>query len=124
MICKSNRLSENEVKKVLQKWKPFFSYGMVLNSIPNRLSHNRFAIVVWSKSVKTNVTRNFFRRIFYDATKDIVNKMPISWKNIDLVFVVKKQTKLDKKDKKTILSFMSDLSFILNKTFDKVKIKR
>jgi hypothetical protein len=46
VISKKNRLTEREVKKVLGKSKPFFSYGIVLNYIPNKLTHNRFAIVI------------------------------------------------------------------------------
>lgn len=111
VIQKINRLSESEVKKVLTRWKPFFSYWIVLNYSKNNLKYNRFAIVIWAKSINTNVSRNFFRRQFYN----------ISWqnlvfdKNYDLVFVVKKQTKLDKNDEKSINSFIKDIKFLLNK---------
>ena len=37
MIKKVYRLKEKEVKKVLQKGKPFFSYNIVSNTIPNTL---------------------------------------------------------------------------------------
>ena len=118
MISKKNRLSEREVKKVLGKWKPFFSYWIVLNYLKNNLNINRYAIVIWWKSVKTNVSRNFFRRKYYDLvskyslekTKNLeVNK----W--IDYVLVVKKQTKLDKNDLMNIESFKKDVKFLLNK---------
>jgi len=46
MIKKIYRLKEKEVKKVLGKTKPFFSYSIVLNSKPNREVFNRFAIVI------------------------------------------------------------------------------
>jgi hypothetical protein len=46
MIKKIYRLKEREVKKVLGKTKPFFSYGIVLNMKPNREGFNRFAIVI------------------------------------------------------------------------------
>lgn len=111
VIQKINRLSESEVKKVLTRWKPFFSFWIVLNYCKNNFNHNRFAIVIWAKSVNTNVSRNFFRRQFYN----------ISWENLifsagyDLVFVVKKQTKLDKNDEKSINSFIKDIKFLLNK---------
>jgi hypothetical protein len=36
-------------------------------------------------------------------------------KNYDFVFLVKKQTKLDKNDKKAILDFEKDLSFLESK---------
>ena len=111
MISKKNRLSEREVRKVLTRWKPFFSYWIVLNYMKNNSEKNRFAIVIWWKSVKTNVERVFFRRTYYDIVSDKL----ISNKWIDYVFVVKKQTKLDKKNKDSILNFKKDIKFLLNK---------
>jgi len=111
VISKKNRLSEREVRKVLTRWKPFFSYGIVLNYMKNNYGKNRFAIVIWWKSVNTNVERVFFRRTYYDIVSDKL----ISNKWIDYVFVVKKQTKLDKKNKDSILSFKKDIKFLLNK---------
>ena len=111
MISKKNRLSEREVKKVLTRWKPFFSYGIVLNYLKNNLTKNRYAIVIWWKSVKTNVARVFFRRKFYDLVSDRLETD--RW--YDFVFVVKKQTKLDKNDEKSILNFKKDIKFLLNK---------
>lgn len=111
MISKENRLSEREVKKVLTRWKPFFSYWLVLNYLKNNLNKNRFAIVIWWKSVKTNVERNYFRRRFYDLVSVCLDNQ--KW--IDYVFVVKKQTKLDKKDEKILKSFKQDINFLLNK---------
>ena len=66
MLKKKFRLREREVKRVLQKWEPFFSYDVVLNTKRNNFNYNRFAIVISSKSVYSNVERNFFRRRFYD----------------------------------------------------------
>ncbi len=117
MISKKNRLKEKETKKVLQKWKPFFSYWIVLNHLKSKQKFNRFAIVIGWKSVTNNVTRNFFRRRFYDLIKNkwvIDNK---SDKKHDFVFVVKKKTKLDKNDKNTIISFEKDLGFLIGKIF-------
>jgi len=111
MISKKNRLTEREVKKVLTRWKPFFSYGIVLNYMKNNLEKNRFSIVIWWKSVKTNVSRVFFRRMYYCIVKD--NLETKKW--IDFVFVVKKQTKLDYKDEKSIKTFKKDIKFLLNK---------
>ncbi len=111
MISKKNRLSEREVKKVLTRWKPFFSYWIVLNHLRNNLEKNRFGIVIWWKSVKINVDRVFFRRRFYDIASDKLE----SKRGIDFVFVVKKQTKLDKNDEKCILNFKKDIKFLLNK---------
>jgi len=100
------------VKKVLQKWKPFFSYNIVLNSLPNKRSHHRFAIVIGSKSVRTNVERNFFRRSFYDLVSDHCGKKE-NW--TDFVFVVKKKTKLDKRIDTSISSFEKDIHFLMKK---------
>ncbi|MFK7780279.1 MAG: ribonuclease P protein component [Candidatus Gracilibacteria bacterium] len=111
MIFKKNRLSEREVKKVLTRGKPFFSYGIVLNYLKNPLERNRFAVVIGGKSVNTNVSRNFFRRKFYDLVQERLEGN----KGLDFVFVVKKQTKLDKDDEKSINSFRKDIKFLLNK---------
>ena len=111
MISKNNRLSEREVKKVLTRWKPFFSYGIVLNYLKNNSKKNRYAIVIGGKSVNTNVSRVYFRRRFYNLVYDRLE----TDKWYDFVFVVKKQTKLDKNDEKSILNFEKDIKFLLNK---------
>lgn len=111
MISKKYRLTEREVKRVLHKWKPFFSYRVVLNRYKNKLNYNRFAVVIWAKSVHTNVERNLFRRNFYD----FVSWSEINQKWYDFVFVVKKQTKFDKTKLESILSFEKDLKFLLSK---------
>jgi len=122
MIKKIYRLKEREVKKVLKYKKPFFSYWIVLNILENKLDHNRFAIIIWSKSVKSGVERNFFRRRFYDfiMNNNLINKN-IFWDNkfYDLVFVVKKQTKLDKKQQRSINSFINDLNFLIKNKWKK-----
>ena len=107
-------MKEKEVKKVLQRWKPFFSYGVVLNFVKNRCETNRFAIVIWWKSVKTNVERNFFRRRFYDIMADYINKWETKY---DFVFVVKKQTKLLKNDLKAVNTYYKDINFLLKKIY-------
>lgn len=111
MLKKIYRLSEKEVKKVLKYAKPFFSYWIVANKIENNLLYNRFAIIIPRKSIPNNVSRNFFRRFFYDLVKIHVNTQ--KWK--DIVFVVKKQIKLDKKDSLSINIFEKDIKFLLNK---------
>ncbi len=111
MISKKYRLTEKQTKKVLQKWKPFFSYWIVLNFSKNKLNYNRFAVVIWWKSVKSNVERNFFRRFFYNKISQ--TEFLSVW--YDYVFVVKKQTKLDKNDKKSIFSLENDINFLINK---------
>lgn len=113
MIKKIYRLNENAVKKVLKLWKPFFSYGLVVNFIKNNLPYNRFAIIIWWKSVKNAVTRNIFRRLFYKLVSSYILKNWNIWK--DMVFVIKKQTKLDKNDLWIIKNFEKDINFLLNK---------
>lgn len=111
MIKKIFRLNENEVKKVLKYSKPFFSYWMVANSVQNKFSYNRFAIILSSKTVNHNVTRNFFRRKMFDMASEYLS----SHHGKDIVFVVKKQTKLDKKDFGSITTFEKEVSFLLKK---------
>lgn len=114
MIKKVYRLNETEVKKVLKYWKPFFSYGVVSNFIPNNLDYNRFAIIIWWKTVINSISRNYFRRWFYNLTsKNIFRIDKNIWK--DIVFVVKKQIKLDKKDFESIKLFEKDVNFLLYK---------
>ncbi len=114
MIKKIHRLQQWEVKKVLKYWKPFFSYGIVSNFISNNLNYNRFAIVIGWKTVINSVSRNYFRRIFFDLVGIYIFKIE---KNIgkDFVFVIKKQMKLDKKDFESIKTFKKDTSFLLKK---------
>lgn len=111
MIKKKFRLKEKDVKRVLQKWEPFFSYGIVLNKQKNKLNYNRFAIVISSKSVVSNVERNFFRRRFYDLVSE--SKISSIW--LDFVFVVKNKVKLWKKIDWSFTLFRKDLKFLINK---------
>ncbi len=118
MITKGFRLKEREVKKVLQRGKPFFSYGIVLNYTKNKLWYNRFAIVIWSKSVITNVSRTFFRRRFYDYASECIKQYnDEQW--YDLVFVVKKQTKLLKNNDESMKSYKKDINFLYTKIIKK-----
>lgn len=114
MIKKIYRLKEREVKKVLKRGKPFFSYQIVLNSIKNNFEYNRFAIVLWSKGVENNVERNFFRRRFYDYVYSYISlKKEWNWK--DFVFVIKKNIKLNMKSQESLYNFKKDINFLLNK---------
>lgn len=115
MIKKHYRLKEREVKKVLSRWKPFFSYDIVLNSMKNRVEYNRFAIVIGGKSVHTNVERNFFRRLFYRLMQDNIFQQSFSQNFHDCVFVVKKQTKLERKNTKSIDDFRKNISYLFRK---------
>lgn len=112
MIAKKYRLTERQVKKVLQKWKPFFTQGFVCNLVYNKFDYNRYAIVIWWKSVQNAVSRNFFRRLFYG----IVDEKLLEWVRwYDIVLLVKKQTKLDRIDEKNVANFQKDIHFLLHK---------
>lgn len=109
MIAKKYRLAEREVKKVLAKWKPFFSYSIVFNIIPNRLGYNRYAIVIGGKSVPNNVVRNIYRRLFYDTVKKYGDTS-----YGDVVCVVKKKTKLENTSE-TIQKFHWEMTYLFDK---------
>ena len=111
MIQKKYRLKEKEVKKALQRGKPFFSYGIVKNSLKNKLGYNRFAIVISGKSVKNAVERNYFRRLFYSLVSEYLQKG-----SFDIVFVVKVKTKLSVYEKKVLDNFKKDILFLLKKS--------
>lgn len=109
MLAKKFRLHEREVKKVLHKGKPFFSYSVVFNVIPNRLGHSRFAIVIGWKSVPNAVIRNSYRRLYYDIASQYMHQ------NIwDVVCVVKKQTKLDKTSQ-SFNKITSEINYLFEK---------
>jgi len=74
VIAKKYRLKEREVKKVLQKGKPFFSYSLVFNVLSHTLPESRFAIVISSKSVPSAVVRNMYRRKFYELCHPYTQK--------------------------------------------------
>lgn len=114
MIAKKIRLQEKELKKVLQRWKPFFSFGIVLNYLSNRLAINRFWIVISAKSVPSNVSRNYFRRHFYSLIQESSISKSCE-QGYDFVFVVKKDRLLDKKNEKSIREFVQDIQFLLKK---------
>lgn len=68
-----------------------------------------------------NVTRNFFRRRYYEYVRtqsslhfDLSDEKT-NHRGYDMVCVVKKQTKLDRKDKNSIISFDKDLQFLFKK---------
>lgn len=109
MLAKKFRLHEREVKKVLHKGKPFFSYSIVFNIIPNKLSYSRFAIVIWWKSVPNAVVRNMYRRMYYNLAHKY-----IKYNFWDVVCVVKKQTKLDR-NKQTQNKIRSEINYLFEK---------
>ena len=69
MIGKQYRLREREVRRVLRVRKPVFGKELIASVEVNRLSYNRFALVVSSKHAPTSIDRNFFRRRFYDTLR-------------------------------------------------------
>lgn len=114
MIKKIFRLNKSEIKKVLKYSKPFFSYWIILNFNSNNLDFNRFAIIISEKTITNAVTRNFFRRMFYNlVSKNILLQNTNLWK--DMIFIIKKQIKLDKKDSLSIKAFEKDILFLLKK---------
>jgi ribonuclease P protein component len=115
MISKKYRLKESEVKKVLHKWKPFFSSKIVLNSLSNHYTHNRFSIVIGWKSTEGSVVRNYFRRQFFSTVKNQINDQ-IQAIYFDFVFVVKWTTILKKSD-----TISDEITHLLNKLKDKPK---
>jgi hypothetical protein len=52
MISKEYRLTERELKKVLSKRKPFFSYVFVANILDAASDHGRCGILLSSKCTK------------------------------------------------------------------------
>lgn len=112
MLKKSLRLAEREVRRVIWKWKPFFSYWIVLNKLKSRRNYSRFAIVIWWKSTRTAISRNFFRRRFYENMRTNVDAIE-SW--FEYVFIVKKNLKLDHNDDSSVKLFDKDISFLLSK---------
>lgn len=123
MISKKYRLSESNVKKVLKFWKPFFSYWMVLNYKNNNVENNRFAIIISGKNISWSVERNFFRRRFYEIIELQIKpenrnllRLEKQKTYYDLVFVLKKQTILSKKNLDSVNSFDNDIKFLLKKT--------
>ncbi|MBP6981827.1 ribonuclease P protein component, partial [Candidatus Gracilibacteria bacterium] len=107
MIAKKNRLSENEVKKVLSKRKPFFSYGLIANTFPNRLGYARCGIVLSGKQTKGSVNRNFWRRLSYDTSFPYLEKA-----SLDIVFIAKKGTIFDYKNLEQREEFEKNIKFL------------
>ncbi|NRH20604.1 hypothetical protein HOO68_00985 [Candidatus Gracilibacteria bacterium] len=110
MISKEYRLTEREVKKVLNRKKPFFSYTCVANTLDIKNKHGRCGILLSSKCTKGSVNRNFWRRKFYDISLPFLDATPL-----DIVLVMKKGTVLNYKNEGDILEFEKNLQFIYKK---------
>ncbi|MFZ2255793.1 MAG: ribonuclease P protein component [Patescibacteria group bacterium] len=85
MIAKEYRLTERELRKVLSKRKPFFSYMFIANILENKVEHGRIGILLSSKVARGSVNRNFWRRRFYDISLEYLGNLPL-----DIVLVPKK----------------------------------
>jgi len=109
VISKIYRLKEREVKKVLKIWKPFFSYTLVFNVLPNTLSHGRFAIIISGKSVKNAVVRNKYRRLYYETCRPYIDTIPK-----DISCVVKTKTQLENNDT-ALKNFKKELIYLFDK---------
>lgn len=113
MIWKKNRLKVKETKKVLRFWKPFFSYTIIIKVIKNNNNFNRFAIILSWKNTKTAVTRNYFRRLYYNTSSDYLNVLKNnSW--YDIVLLLKKWNTLEQ-NSECVLKFKKELTWSLNK---------
>jgi len=110
MIAKKYRLTENEVKKVLAKRKPFFSRSIVANVLPNRLGHTRVGIVLSGKQTMRSVNRNTWRRMIYDLSLPHLPKT-----SLDVVFVCKKGIVLDAKNIPMRGDIITDIEYIWEK---------
>jgi ribonuclease P protein component len=111
MIKKKYRLKECDVRKVLKWNKPFFSYWLIANMKKNFLGYSRFCIALSTKNTKTSINRNFFRRRFYDISRNYILKW---W--YDFVFIPKKWKTFDQKNWTQITDFDKDINFILKNT--------
>lgn len=89
MIAKKYRLTEREVRKVLSRRKPFFSYMFIANILENHEENHRVAILLSGKVARGSVNRNFWRRHFYDISLPLISEKPTE-KHYDIVFVPKK----------------------------------
>lgn len=107
MIAKTYRLTEREVRKVLNRKKPFFSYMFIANVLENKLEYGRCGILLSSKVAKGSVNRNFFRRKFYDLFLPVLKQS----KN-DIVLVPKKWIILNYKDEVQVAEFEKNITFL------------
>ena len=110
MISKEYRLTERELRKVLSRKKPFFSYIFIANTLTNKAPHGRCGILLSSKCAKGSVNRNFWRRMFYDMSLSTLLRI-----NMDVVVVPKKWTVLDHKNQETIAEFQKNILFLYKK---------
>ena len=124
MIAKRFRLNENQIKKVLQKKKPFFSYWIVANIIKNNLEYSRVSIILSSAQTKWSVNRNRIRRHIYDISAPYIKDL-----GVDIVYMFKKKTLLNSKDPILMGEIAKDIPFLLRKikqekqSLEKVYIK-
>ncbi len=113
MIAKEYRLTEREVRKVLSRKKPFFSYMFIANVLENKTEHGRCGILLSGKVARGSVNRNFFRRKFYDSS--LVDLQRLS---LDVVLVPKKGTILDYKNANQVAEFEKNVQFLYRKILE------
>lgn len=119
MISKEYRLTEHELRKVLNRKKPFFSYVWIANTLENKSSHGRCGLLLSAKCTKGSVNRNYWRRKFYDISLPSLKKL-----NIDVVFVPKKWTILDYKKSEHTFEFEKNIRFLYHKISEEYKAKK
>jgi len=110
MIAKKYRFTERELRKVLSRRKPFFSYMFIANIMNSRESHGRVGILLSSKIARGSVNRNYWRRQFYDISYPYIRDLPV-----DVVLVPKKWTLLDHKNKTQLAEFEKNIQFLYKK---------
>ncbi len=115
MIAKKNRLTEYQLRKVLARKKPFFSYMFIANILQNKEKIGRAGILLSGKCTKWSVNRNFWRRKFYDLSLPYLEQ----W-DCDIVFVPKKWIALNYKDSLQFAEFEKNITF-LYKTIQKTQ---
>ncbi len=110
MISKEYRLTEHELRKVLNRKKPFFSFVWIANTLENKKAHGRCGILLSAKCTKGSVNRNYWRRKFYDISLASLERLPV-----DIVLVPKKGTILDYKNSEHIAEFEKNIQFLYRK---------
>jgi len=77
MLANINRLRrDREIKKVFAKGRQEKSPNFSLRYLPNRISDNRFAIVVGTKVDKRSTRRNAIKRQMREIIRRDVDKFP------------------------------------------------
>jgi ribonuclease P protein component len=89
MFKKHYRLNTSEFKEVFTFGKTSKNQLFILKSHKNQLTYSRFAVVVSKKIAKRAVERNYLKRKFIHALKEVSNTLPVS----DYVFILNSSIK-------------------------------